>query len=569
MEYPYECAEQTFSKYYANTLASFVANANPRIQEVFNTWKSSDALVSNLEKNQELKSLIIQETPWLRDAQSETEQKKRIALLFDLNKMKNEQEKALNKLQSMQMNSGGFSWFKGGRYESNFITQHIAVGFGHLKKLGVSNFDKSTQKMIDKSVKFLDKELLKQYDKLLARALKLKERAKTNKEGKKEYEDYLSKNNLSYFNIQYLYMRSFYGDISMDDKLKTAVAYYQNQAVKYWNNYNLYAKGQIALCLFRTDKKDIALKILKSLKENSITTDALGMYWKSNTAGYYYYQAPVETQALLIEVFSEIENDVTTIDNLKIWLLKNKQTNRWKTTKATTEAVYALLLNGNDWISITEMVAIKIGAKKIDAATLENVKIEAGTGYFKTAWNGSEIRPEMSKVTLNKKGNGIAWGALYWQYFEDLDKITSAETPLKLNKKLFLKVNTNTGKELQEINNKTPLKVGDLITVRIELKSDRDMEFIHMKDMRASGLEPVNVISRYKWQDGLGYYESSKDAATNFFFDRLPKGIYVFEYDVCVNNAGNFSNGITTIQSMYAPEFSSHSKGERIKVLED
>jgi hypothetical protein len=350
--------------------------------------------------------------------------------------------------------------------------------------------------------------------------------------------------------------------------LQKAVDYYKNQTIRYWNDYNLYAKGQIALTLFRSDKKAIANKILKSLKENSITSNELGMYWKSNTAGYYYYQAPIETQALMIETFSEIENDTKTIDHLKVWLLKNKQTNRWKTTKATTEAVYALLLNGSDFISIREMVDLKIGAVNIHPSEMKDTNIEAGTGYFKTSWNGDDIKKEMGDVTITKKGNGIAWGGLYWQYFEDLDKITSAKTPLKLNKKLFLKVNSDEGKELQEITDKTQLKLGDLITVRITLHSDRNMEFIHMKDMRASGVEPINVISRYKWQDGLGYYESTKDAATNFFFERLPKGIHVFEYDVRVNNIGDFSDGITTIQSMYAPEFSSHSEGVKIHVQE-
>ena len=172
----------------------------------------------------------------------------------------------------------------------------------------------------------------------------------------------------------------------------------------------------------------------------------------------------------------------------------------------------------------------------------------------------------MADVQLTKKGNGIAWGAIYWQYFEDLDKITSAETPLKLNKKLFLKTNTATGEEISEITSKSNLKVGDLVRIRIELRADRDMEFIHMKDMRAAGFEPINVLSSYKWQDGLGYYESTKDASTNFFFDYLPKGVYVFEYDLRVNNAGDFSNGITTIQSMYAPEFSSHSEGVRVSI---
>ncbi|WP_370424858.1 alpha-2-macroglobulin [Tenacibaculum dicentrarchi] len=559
MEYPYECSEQTFARYYANTLASFIANSNPKIQEVFNQWKSSDALLSNLEKNQELKSLIIQETPWLRDAQSETEQKKRIALLFDLNKMKNEQEKAINKLQNMQMSNGGFPWFKGGNYPNTYITQHIASGFGHLKKLGVSNFDNKTTQVLEKAVRFLDREIAIQYADLLKEADKIKA-----KKGQSASEEYLKKNHLNYATIQYLYMRSFYPKINVASKTKTAISYYKKQSATFWKDYNLYAQGQISLIQFRNNNKTFASKILKSLKENSITSDELGMYWKSNVAGYYSYQAPIETQSLLIEAFSEIENDTKTVDNLKIWLLKNKQTNRWKTTKATTESVYALLLQGSDWLSITDMVDVKIGNNKIEASKLENVKVEAGTGYFKTSWNGNEITPNMSEVTISKKGKGIAWGGLYWQYFEDLDKITSAETPLKLRKNLFKKITSDTGKELIKITDKTTLKVGDLITVRIELRCNRNMEFVHMKDMRASGVEPINVLSQYKSQDNLYYYEATKDASTNFFFDRLPKGVFVFEYDVRVNNAGNFSNGITTIQNMYAPEFSSHSKGERI-----
>ncbi|MGC1631076.1 MAG: alpha-2-macroglobulin, partial [Gelidibacter sp.] len=324
--------------------------------------------------------------------------------------------------------------------------------------------------------------------------------------------------------------------------------------------------GLMAMVSHRAKDSKTANSILKSLKENSITSDELGMYWKDNKASWFWYQAPIETQALMIEAFSEIQKDVKTVDNLKIWLLKNKQTNSWKTTKATTEAVYALLLQGGDWLSVTDMVDVVVGGKKIEPSKLEAVKVEAGTGYYKTSWTGSEITPEMANVTLTKKGEGIAWGSLYWQYFEDLDKITFAETPLKLNKKLFLKTNTDKGEQISEITSKTDLKVGDLVRVRIELRSDRDMEFLHMKDMRAAGFEPVNVLSSYKYQDGLGYYESTKDAATNFFFDYLPKGIYVFEYDLRVSNSGNMSNGITTIQSMYASEFTSHSEGIRVNV---
>ena len=564
MEYPYECAEQTFSRYYANALGSHIANSNPRIQEVFNQWKTSDALLSNLEKNQELKSLIIQETPWVRDAQSETEQKKRIALLFDLNKMKNELSSALRKLQQMQMSNGGFPWFKGARYPNRYITQHIASGFGHLNKLGVT-LNGVEGSMLQKAVKFLDDEILEDYRKLEEQARRIRESAKNKTEGAKKEAEFWKQDHTGNYQIQYLYMRSFYKDIAINNKAQKAADYYTKQVYQFWLDRNLYTKGMIALIAKRNNNA-IAEKILASLKENAITSEELGMYWKENTASWYWYQAPIETQALLIEAFSEIEGDTKVIDELKVWLLKNKQTNRWKTTKATTEAVYALLLQGSHWLEITDFVDVNIGNQKIDPLTLEDMKVEAGTGYFKTSWKGAEIQPEMAEVKLSKKSDGIAWGALYWQYFEDLDRITSAETPLKLKKKLFLKKNTDKGEELTEIDADTDLNLGDLVRVRIELGVDRAMEFIHMKDMRAAGFEPINVLSQYKWQDGLGYYESTKDAATNFFFDYLPKGVYVFEYDLRVNNKGDFSNGITTIQSMYAPEFSSHSEGVRVKV---
>ena len=555
MEYPYDCNEQTFSRYYANALASHIANSNPRIQEVFNQWKNTDALISNLEKNQELKSILIQETPWLRDAQSETEQKKRIALLFDLNKMNNELQNAKNKLKQNQMSNGAWAWFNGGR-PNRFITQHIITGFGHLKQLDVTQSD-SEASMIRKAIQYLDSEFIEEHNNL----------TKYNKDVD------LSKDHLSHMQIHYLYMRSFFPEIKTSKEVKTIMDYYQSQIQNYWLSRSLYNKGLMALISFRNNDTNTTSKILNSLKETSITSEELGMYWKSNENSWYWYQAPIETQALLIETFTEAGNviqnetkNLETIDNLKIWLLKNKQTNRWKTTKATTEAVYALLLQGSDWLSVTDMVDIVLGNQKIDPNTMEDVKVEAGTGYFKTSWSANEISPKMAEVKISKKGKGIAWGSLYWQYFEDLDKITSAETPLQLKKKLFLKTNTDTGKTLTEITKATKLKVGDLVTVRIELRSDRNMEFIHMKDMRAAGLEPTNVISQYKWQDGLGYYQSTKDASTNFFFDYLPKGVYVFEYDLRVNNAGNMSNGITTIQSMYAPEFSSHSEGVRIDV---
>ncbi len=552
MEYPYECSEQIFSRFYANSIAHHIANSNPKIKAVFDSWKASspDAFLSNLEKNQELKSLLLEETPWVLDAKNESERKKRVALLFDFNKMARELDGSLRKLQKVQSPNGGFPWFKGMR-DNRYITQHIVTGFGHLDHLGIVKIreDKRTWKMIQDAVRYLDLRIKEDYEYLL------------------KYDVDLSKDHISQTQIQYLYARSYFlNDFSIPKSCSTAFDYYKGQAIQYWLNKSIYMQGMISLALHRLDEKTTPMDIIKSLKEKSITNEEMGMYWRDLSAGYYWYQAPIETQALLIECFDEVADDQESVEEMKIWLLKQKQTQDWKTTKATAEACYALLLKGTDILSSDELVEIEIGGQRIDPNKIDGVKVQAGTGYFKTAWAGAEIKNSMGEIKLTKHDEGIAWGAVYWQYFEQLDKITPAETPLKLEKKLFVERNSDSGPILLPINEKTTLKVGDKVKVRIELRVDRDMEYVHMKDMRASCFEPTNVISRYKYQGGIGYYESTKDASTNFFIDYLKKGSYVFEYPLLVTHKGNFSNGITSIQCMYAPEFSSHSEGIRVEV---
>lgn len=549
MEYPYECAEQLFSRYYANTLATYIANQNPKIKTIFEKWKNTDALLSNLEKNQELKAALLEETPWVRDAQNETEQKKRIALLFDLTKMADEQQRAFDKLQQMQTPNGGFTWFPG-MQDNRYITQHIVAGFGHLAKLGVIQIKENTalNTMLQKAVAYLDDRLQEDLQEI-----------------KKYDKDYLQNNHLYYTNIHALYARSFF-DYPINKANKEVYDYFIAQEKKYWLSQSLYSKGMIALTLKRNNEKSVADKIIVALKQNAINSEELGMYWKANeNGGWYWYQAPVETQALLIEAFHEVANDNKSVDEMKVWLLKQKQTTAWKSTKATAEACYALLLQGKDWTKSDKPVEVKMNNKVIDPVKL-NATVEPGTGYFKISWKEDAIKPEMAKIELKKTDKGPAYGAVYWQYFEDLDKISGATTTLQLTKKIFRVENTNTGKKLMEITDKTPLHIGDEVKIRIELRTDRDLEYVHMKDMRAAGFEPENVLSQYKYQDGLGYYESTKDAATHFFIDWMKKGIYVFEYSVRATIAGNFSNGITLIESMYAPEFKSHSKGERITI---
>lgn len=555
IEYPYECAEQVFSRFYGNKLASHIANSSPKIKAVFDSWKNtpgSKALLSNLEKNQELKDVLLQETPWVLDAKDESTRKRRIGLLFDLNTMSNNLASALNKLEKLQCSNGGFMWFSG-MPDDRYITQHIVTGFGHLNHLNVIDFNNDYRiwNMARNGVYYLDNEMRKDYEWIKKHYTK------------KEMEE----NHLSYIQIQYLYMRSFFvGKLEIRSNCKEAYSYFTGQAEKYWLDQSKYMQGMIALAFHRNGEKTLPPKILASLKEFAQTNEEMGAFWKDNQGGYYWYQAPIETQALLIEAFSEITNDEKFVDDMRVWLLKQKQTQDWKTTKATTEAIYALLLKGNDWLATEPNVEIKVGNITVDPKKMPDQKAEAGTGYIKTSWSGSDINPEMGKITVKKNDDGVSWGALYWQYFEQLDKITSHETPLKLNKKLFIQRINDKGKVLEEIKPGSKIKIGDKVIARIELRVDRNMEYIHMKDMRASGFEPINVISSYKWQDGLGYYETTKDASTNFFFNYLPKGTYVFEYPVRATIAGEFSNGICLIQCMYAPEFNSHSEGIKVEI---
>lgn len=662
-EYPYECAEQTFERYFANALAASIVKNAPRIREIFPTWKTVDtsALLSNLEKNPELKSVLLEETPWVLEAKTESQQKKNIALLFDMTRMTRELGAALNKLQDMQAPNGGFVWFKGGP-DDRYITQTILSGIGHLKKLKAlpSEDAQKIDRIVKAGLDYLDKKMIADYEsakKLAGGAISAAHpsanrpgtthpggqaaaspgKSPTARRGIRPIEP-----DLGSLRIQYLYLRSLFSDYDLPGTVFPAMNFYRNLARQHWLEQNRYMQGMIALALFRTGDIQTAKDILKSLKQNALTNEETGMYWKNMAGGYYWYQAPIETQSLLIEAFREITRDTAIDQGLKTWLLRQKQTQNWSTTKATADACYALLLGGSDWLAANPKVTIRLGNETIvsdpgspspptslESENTSNSSVnpsnpaapiptpEAGTGYFKRVIPGNTVKPEMGNISVTLSSStprsaNIAWGAVYWQYFENADKVSAsgsstpetgtsgtgtpetgtsgrstrgtgtsgetpgepkpeetASTPLKLTKKLFITRNTDRGPALEPLEENAELHIGDKITVRVELHADREMEYVHMKDMRASCMEPVNVLSAYKWQDGLGYYETTKDASTNFFFDRIPRGVYVFEYPMFVSQAGNFSNGITTIQCMYAPEFGAHSEGIRVSVASE
>jgi len=548
MEFPYECSEQVFSRYYANSLATNLVNRMPVIKKVFDQWKSSNSteLLSNLEKNQELKSTLIEETPWLRAAENETEQKKRVALLFDLNKMSYELQQNLDKLQKRQLSNGGFPWF-GGEYADSYITQHILAGMGQLYHSGVVDTKNAELKDIaDKAMSYLDNTLIDD-------AAREKEQ--------KRYEDRV----LSSMEIHAYYAQSYFTSRDMGASMQPLLANYLKLATEQWTLKNVYEQAMIALTMQRNKKPEVAQKIIRSLLETAQQSDDMGMYWAKNQLGYYWYQSPVETQSLMIELFTEIGNNDKAVEEMKIWLLRNKQANNWKTTKATAAACYALLMKGGDWLDDNGTSTIKLNGRVLPELK-PDTKADAGTGYLKTTWTDNQVKPELGKVDIKNDSKTIGWGALYWQYLEKLDKITPSTTDIQLERKYFIQKQTDAGPVLTAVDATHQPKTGDLLKVVVYLKAGRDFEYIHLKDMRPAGTEPIDVLSTYKYQDGLYYYQVTKDVATNFFISTLNKGNYVFEYRLRVAQPGNFSTGISTVESMYAPEFNAHSEGGRLVV---
>jgi uncharacterized protein YfaS (alpha-2-macroglobulin family) len=546
MEYPYECSEQVFNRYYANALARHIAQSDPKIRRVFDLWKDppvvgavgANSLESPLEKNQDLKSVILEETPWVRQANSETQARRNVGLLFDPNRLDAESAHALQQLADRQLNDGLWSWFPGGRSDT-YISLYIMTGFGRLRHLGV-DIDPAPA---FKSLGALDTWMEKNYHEIL----KLK-----------HPEQYVP----TYTTALYLYGRSFFlKERPLAKEHQEALDFLLGQARKLWLSVSSrQCQAQLALALQRFGDQTTPQDIMKSLKERSVRNEELGMFWRDTESGWWWYEAPIETQAMMIEAFDEVAHDPQAVEDCKVWLLKQKQTQDWRTTKATADAIYGLLLHGNNLLASDALVKVSLGGKVIEPA-----KTEAGTGFYEQKFIRDEIKPAMGQITVTKTDDGVSWGGVHWQYLEDMSKVTPHEgTPLHLKKTLFTRETTKNGPMLKPVNG--PLAVGDELVIRIELRTDRDMEYVHLKDERGSGTEPVNVLSGYKYQDGLAYYETTRDTANHFFIDYLRKGTHVFEYSTHVQLKGTYQTGIAEIQCMYAPEFNSHSESFTLQV---
>lgn len=520
--------------YYAHSLAACIVKENPRIKQVFDSWKAQggtkETFMSNLHKNQELKNILLAETPWLTEATNEAEQKQRIATLFDLNTMNSGQAVSVEKLRELQNGDGAWSWYKG-MQGSRYVTTQVMEMLVRLNALTPQDADSRMQPMIQKGFEYLGKQAAEEYK-------SMKEAEKKGAVGIRPSEQVL----------RYLYICALDGKAPVDEKVNR---YFIDKLSGEGKELTIYGKALGAIILQQAGKVAEAKLFMQSLMEYSVVTDEMGRYFDTPKARYSWFSYKILTEVAAMEAIQRITKDTKAIDEMKRWLLKQKQTQTWETPIATADAVYVLMATGtSDLLANTGGVEITLGKEVI------RTPADDAIGYIKKTMSGDVMN--IKKIRVDKEGAGMGWGAVYAQYLESMDQISGQGNGLSVSRQLY--------KGDEALNESAPLKVGDKITVRLTVKADRDMDFVQIKDDRAACMEPLQAVSGFRWSNGLGYYQATKDASTQFFIDQMRKGTYVIEYQVYVNRTGEYQAGIATVQSAYAPEFGGHTGGYRVMV---
>ena len=520
--------------YYAHSLAAYIVKENPRIKQVFDSWKAQggtkETFMSNLQKNQELKNILLAETPWLTEATNEAEQKQRIATLFDLNTMNSGLAVSVEKLRELQNGDGAWSWYKG-MQGSRYVTTQVMEMLVRLNALTPQDADSRMQPMIQKGFEYLGKQAAEEYK-------SMKEAEKKGAVGIRPSEQVL----------RYLYICALDGKAPVDEKVNR---YFIDKLSGEGKELTIYGKALGAIILQQAGKVAEAKLFMQSLMEYSVVTDEMGRYFDTPKARYSWFSYKIPTEVAAMEAIQRITKDTKAIDEMKRWLLKQKQTQTWETPIATADAVYVLMATGtSDLLANTGRVEITLGKEVIRTSADDAI------GYIKKTMSGDVMN--IKKIRVDKEGAGMGWGAVYAQYLESMDQISGQGNGLSVSRQLY--------KGDEALNESAPLKVGDKITVRLTVKADRDMDFVQIKDDRAACMEPLQAVSGFRWSNGLGYYQATKDASTQFFIDQMRKGTYVIEYQVYVNRTGEYQAGIATVQSAYAPEFGGHTGGYRVMV---
>jgi len=541
-----ESTSNVFISWYSRKKALQILNENPLIKQTFDQMTAlgnlNDLLQSPLSKNEALKTIILKETPWVNAAKNETEQMQRIMSLFNNNNQHDITARMFEKLTERQMNSGGFGWYPG-MPESRWISQIIAEGLTqiHFEK------DEATNTLIDKLLNYLDYALNHDYQEI------------------KKHADFDTKRMaINTLQLQYLLIRTHFKEYEMKQEYIEAYHFFLRQTKEHHHHFNLYEKALAARVLHRLNKYGEARELIQSLLETAIKSIELGMYWAHNKSGFYWSERPVSVHAAIMQAIHEVGGRPAELQEMKIWLMRQKQTQQWNSPIASLHAIAAITDTGDRLAMNAQSYNIKINNLEIS-----NKQLQPGAGFVLHKMNEPVIPVKLSvSPPAETPVTSLAWGAVNWQYFTELKDVTASGSGLKLSKTYYLSHTLNNETRLIPLNHPEAqqLKTGDRIVVRLIVNTDRDLEFVALKDMRSACLEPLDQISGTQWKEQLLFYRTSGDASTRYYFQHLPKGSYVFEDVYFINSTGDYSGGMASIQCLYAPEFVAYAPGQRISI---
>ena len=540
--------------YYANALAMHLVRSNPRIQQVFEMWKAEGATQesfwSKLETNADLKQTLLEETPWLAEAQTEAEQKRRMVALFELNGMEQRLQVAVQQLKTLQTAEGGWMWYPG-MPVSRYTTTQVVELMARLKAMGVT-LDASMNEVYRRALAYLKLEARKEYERIME--------MQEEKQNKSTF--WMPSEQV----IHYLYICSLDNQAKVDSDHKVNTFFIQRMLhggmkTVMHRSFSIYQKALMTIILKAYHHDAEAITLMQSVKEYLVTTPEMGSYFDTHKAVYSWSSYRIPTQVAAMEAISQFSPDVALLDEMKLWLLKQKQVQMWSTPLATVDAVHAFLLGE----SVQKKLATD-GKMKVMIGRREVTTPNDALGYTRATFMEADSKHMVDddfynhlSARIEKQGRGTGWGAIYAQYFEEMDRIEQSTDKGLSVKRTYLLNN-------HPLTSKTVLRVGDKLTVRLTIKNNRDMDFVSIKDRRAACMEPADQLSGYAWNGQLRAYRVNRDASTEYFIDKLPKGTHILEYHVYVNRTGTYQTGTATIQSVYAPEFTSHTGGATIVV---
>lgn len=548
------------SALYANTLATYIANGNPRIKAVFerldNSKGDKEGFIGKLENNLELKNMLLAESPWLLEAETDAEQSRRIAILFDINQMEYRNDVIIRKLQELQQDDGSWGWYAGMACSPD-VTRYVAKLLSRLPWLTGKPLPAEALAMRGKAFEYLNRQALESYRSML----------KEEKKGVKI-------TSLPQDMVEYVYLVTLASE-KLSGETARAFNYFLTKAAGNITDTSISTKAHVAVALLGAGRKAEATKFVASIKEHLVQSDELGAHFAFNEGIYSWGMMPVSVHVDAMEALRSSGDNDALLEEMKLWLLKRKQTTVWNSPVATADAVYALLMTGGNLLSGSgDVYMIKLGDTDLhirnsdDADFLvESSDGLAEMGYVKRTFAQGDAELKAESVTIDKRDDGMAWGAVYAQYLSPISDVKQRGGELNVEKKLFVERIASDGrKSLRSVSASMRLKPGDKIVSRLTIRLDRAMDFVHLKDSRGACFEPVGSLSGYRHNGSCSYYVEVEDASANFFFDHLDKGVYVLEHGYRIARGGTYETGIATLQCAYAPEYASHSAGGTITV---